>query len=124
MEHDDPKLIVAFDPMKLMLPFVVGLLLADVLLGFMLSMQLKAVIAHPWENIGYTALILALYAIVMVLNVCAICAVAIGALSVAFRMMRFVFRVCVFLANQPARLVMNGYRVIAATTHMHRKRIP
>ncbi|WP_349963411.1 hypothetical protein [Rhizobium sp. ZPR3] len=124
MEHDDPKLIVAFDPMKLVLPVVVGLLLVDVLLGFALSMQLKSVLAHPFENIGYTALILILYAIVMVLNVCAICAVVIGILSVAFRMLRFVFRVCVFLANQPVGLVMNGYRVIAATTHMHRKRVP
>ncbi|SCB40484.1 hypothetical protein [Rhizobium hainanense] len=124
MEHDDPKLIVAFDPVKLLAPAVVGLLLADVLLGFVLSMQLKAVLAHPWQSIGYTALILILYAILMVLNVCAICAVAIGALSAAFCLMRFVFRACVLLLMQPVRLAMNGYRVIAATAHMPRKRIP
>lgn len=113
MEHDDPKLFVAFDPMTLVFPVVVGLLLADALLGFALSVQLKAVLAHPWENIGYTALILILYAIVTVLNVCAICAVVIGILSVASRMMRFVLRVSIFLLKQPVRLVMSGYSVIA-----------
>lgn len=121
MEHDDPKLFAAFDPVKLVLPVVGGLLLADVLLGFVLSMQLKAVIAHPWQNVGYTALILIAYTIVIVLNVCAVCAVAIGILSVTFRMMHFVFRVSILLLKQPVRLVMSGYGVIAAMMFPARK---
>jgi hypothetical protein len=121
MENDDPKLVVVFDPMKLVLLVIVGLFLVDVLLGFALSMHLKSVLAHPFENIGYTALILILYAIVIVLNICAICAVAIGILSATLRMMHFVFRVSIFLLKQPGRLVMSGYGVIAAMTFPARR---
>lgn len=113
MEHDDPRLFVAFDPMKLVLPAVVGLLLADVLLGVALSMHLKAVLAHPWDNIGYTGLILTLYAIVMVLNLCVLCAVVIGALSIILRVIRFGLRVAIVLLKQPIRLVASGYLAIA-----------
>ena len=114
MEHDDPRLFVAFDPMKLVLPAVVGLLLADVLLGFALSVQLKAMLAHPSENIGHTALILILYAIVMLLNLCVLCAVVTGALSIILRVIRFGFRVSIVLLMQPIRLVIGCYFVIAA----------
>ncbi len=114
MQHDDPRLFVAFDPMKLILPAVVGLVLADVLLGFSLSMQLKTVLAHPSENIGYTVLILTLYAIVMVLNLCVLCAVAIGAFSVLFRVIRFGLRLAILLLKQPIRLVTSGYLVIGS----------
>ncbi len=114
MEHDDPRLFVAFDPMKLVLPAVVGLLLADVLLGFALSVQLKAMLAHPSENIGHTALILILYAIVMLLNLCVLCAVVTGALSIILRVIRFGFRVSIVLLKQPVRLVANGCLVIGS----------
>ena len=114
MEHDDPRLFVAFDPLKLVLPAVVGLLLVDALLGFALSVQLKTVLAHPSENLGYRALILTLYAIVMVLNLCVLSAVAIGALSIIFRVIRFGLRLAILLLMQPVRLVTSGYLAIAS----------
>ncbi|OEC93610.1 hypothetical protein [Rhizobium sp. YK2] len=123
MEHDDPKLFVAFDPVKLLLPAVGGLLLVDALLGFSLSVQVKAVLAHPWQNIGYTALILMLYAIVMVLNLCALCAVAIGAISIIWRVIRLGLRVSIVLLKQPIRLVMNGYLAIASMLVPMRKAV-
>lgn len=121
MEHDDPRLFVAFDPLKLVLPAVVGLLLVDALLGFALSVQLKTVLAHPSENLGYRALILTLYAIVMVLNLCVLSAVAIGALSIIVRVSRFGLRVALVLLKQPVRLVTSGYLAIASMLVSARK---
>ncbi|MFW8642299.1 hypothetical protein ACOJBO_03275 [Rhizobium beringeri] len=86
----------------------------DALLGFALSVQANAVLAHPRDSLGYTALILALYAIVIGLNFCAVCTFGIGLLYAAFVTLRTAFGLSLFLLKQPVRLVLIGYFAVVA----------